>query len=138
MTVRIKAFEICAAKILGSLYAEFPSRAIILEPEEYIQELDFPAGLSEKEKSSIFLETLLWLIREGYLADTSKFPGAQVALTTKGFDALNKPITDNITGEKTTGQRLRDLFSNTGAEAGKAFISETASEIVQSMIKSWG
>ncbi len=135
MTVKIKAFEICAAKILGLIYSEFPSRVMMLDPEEYIEEMNLPEEFSDKDKSHIFLETLFWLIHEGYLADTSKYHGAQVALTTKGFNALNKPIINSITGKKTIGERLGELFLATGSEAGRATISETASEIVQSVIR---
>ncbi|HAS6505943.1 TPA: hypothetical protein GRR52_24540 [Vibrio parahaemolyticus] len=145
----IEIFENHAAKILATLYANFPvkitlqrhdiatselidpSGNVVKSPEDEDEEwtyYDLVYGSKQSEdfqlESEIFNSTIVWLKQEGFLTyehNGSHHHFGGVQLTLRGLEVL-KSVPSAIDGEGTLGDRLKTELENSSFDMARDMV----------------
>ena len=119
MTEKMVDFNNCVAKVLNSLYENFPVGTDF--------ELEDFSEFNSEEKSDIFFSTVRFLEKEEYIRISHQVYGGfmAVVLTAKGLSLLNL-TPDSLDPKNTFQSRIKSGLKN-GSEA---FVSETIKRLL--------
>lgn len=116
----IERFNDCTAKLLATLYAEFPHRLDI----DYHEWLSMAYGEAKDEDYAFCESTLSWLSEAGYV-DVKIFHSmgaAKMVLTAKGLEIL-KVVPESLKSKESIGDALVRSLKSGAFEVAKDLVS---------------
>lgn len=141
-TTNIEKFNEIVGIIFGKLYESFPLKIDLLSIEVIGEPLQYSDGIYSDELCTtvedhrFFLDTVDWLMTNGYLAGTMSSASCHRAvLTAEGLEVL-KAIPDSL--ETPLGDRIKETLKTESKEALRSLVSQTLGIGLQFVSRSIG